>query len=922
MEEDYDPLRIEEKWQEKWRVSKAFRSRITRTKTPFYCLEMYPYPSATLHIGHLRNYVIGDCLARFKRMQGYNVLYPMGYDAFGLPAENAAISHGVDPEKWTRDNIKSIKRQQERIGLSYDWERQIQSCDEDYYKWSQWMFLKFYEKGWAYRERAYVNWCPKCDTVLANEQVIGDRCWRCDSQVDSKNLEQWFFRIRSFADELLSALDVLDWPERVKSMQRNWIGRSEGTTIRFRIQASSDFIPVFTTRPDTVFGVTFLVFAPEHPKIQTWAMNTEYEESFRSFRKETRQERQDREPSAEREKRGMFIGKYAIHPFTEEELPIYVGNFVVHEYGGGVVMAVPAHDQRDFDFAKKHNLPVRIVIQPHEYTIDAGKMNRAYVGDGHLVNSQEFSGLDNREAIGELNRKLKELGLGGHSAEYKLRDWLISRQRYWGTPIPIVYCKSCGIVPVPYDQLPVRLPRDVKFAGPGNPIASSETFVNVKCPKCNAPARRETDTMDTFVDSSWYFLRYINPHDVEAPFRKADVGYWMPVNQYIGGIEHAVMHLIYARYFTKALRDLGLLAFDEPFSRLLCQGMVTKKTPYCPLCETYIPPEKVENTNCAICGQTTTMRSAKMSKRLGNVVNPEDLISRYGADTARFLILLAANPESELEWSGTGVGSVFKFLRTVFSIMRREIEFREDARAIDRHMVYRMNKTMMEVTKNLEALRMKDAVTSIRSLVDDFMAYGQASVDEGIYRAVKETVLLLLSPVTPHLCEELWEEMGHDSLISLEKWPSFDDIPQSEEYGWSLLSDVCDDIQEILDITKMDTPIEIAIAVASKWKYRLLEVTREEFEQEHSQQGVMKKIMETDLRRYQKEIGGMIHKYLEIGLSTHPGLSQEDEYSILRDLAELIEVRFGCRVNVTREEETEVSGAKYAFPSRPAIMIS
>ncbi|HDD46401.1 MAG TPA: leucine--tRNA ligase, partial [Candidatus Aenigmarchaeota archaeon] len=614
---------FEVKWQREWEKTGIFKAKPRGKK--YYVLEMFPYPSGKLHMGHVRNYSIGDAYARFKRMLGYNVLYPMGYDALGLPAENAAIKHNACPKEWTYERIKEMREQQKRLGFSYDWSREIRTCDPDYYKWNQWIFLQFFKRGLVYRKKAPVNWCPSCQTVLANEQVIEGKCWRCKTKVTQKELEQWFINIRKYANELLKGLEKLKgWPERVKIMQENWIGKSEGAEIEFKIEGSNKSIKIFTTRPDTIYGVTFMVFAPEHPMVRELVKGTEYESKVEEFIERVRAESLAERTDESKPKEGMFIGRYAINPVNGERVPIYIGDFVIYEYGGGAVMAVPAHDQRDFEFAKKHGIEIKVVIRPGDKELKAEEMERAYVDDGIMVNSGKFNGMHNREAMKKIVEYLEELGVGKAKVEYKLRDWLISRQRYWGTPIPIIYCEKCGVVPVKEEDLPVLLPDDVKFTGKGNPLQTSKTFLNVSCPKCGGKARRETDTMDTFFDSSWYFFRYCSPNTSNAPFDKEAVEYWCPVDQYIGGIEHATMHLIYARFFTKALRDLGLVSIDEPFTNLLTQGMVIKD-------------------------------GAKMSKSLGNVVDPGEMIEKYGADTVRLFILFASSPEKELEWSDKGI---------------------------------------------------------------------------------------------------------------------------------------------------------------------------------------------------------------------------------------------------------------------------
>ncbi|MFX1405675.1 MAG: leucine--tRNA ligase, partial [Promethearchaeota archaeon] len=710
---EYDPQKIENKWQKIWEDKNIFEVKedLANKKNKYYVLEMYPYPSSELHIGHLRNYSIGDAFARFKRMRGYNVLYPMGYDSFGLPAENAAIDQGVNPEEWTNSNIKAIKKQQKRIGLSYDWTRLIFSHDPNFYKWDQWFFLKMYEKGLAYRQKSYVNWCPHCATVLANEQVQGGKCWRCNSEVDQKFLTQWFLKIRAYSEELLDGLNIVDWPEKVKTMQRNWIGRSEGSIIKFPIIGEERTIDIFTTRADTLFGVTFMVFAPEHPWVREWVNGTEYEKSFNNFYKEIVKQNKFERTDLQVEKIGMYIGKKAINPITKEEVPIFIGNFVVYEYGAGAVMAVPGHDQRDFEFAKKYDIPIKIVIQPYNYELKSDKMNRAYEGDGILVNSEEFNGIENRSAIDAITKKLEKMGMGKSTINYKLRDWLISRQRYWGCPIPIIYCNDCGTVPVPYSDLPVKLPEDVDFTAKGNPLRTSLKFVKIKCPKCGKQAKRETDTMDTFVDSSWYFFRYCDPKYEKLPYRKEIINYWGNIDQYIGGVEHAVMHLLYARFFTKVARDLGLHSIDEPFQKLLTQGMINKAHPYCPNCDAFAMKTEMNNKKCKRCGTNYIMKSVKMSKSLGNTVDPIGIMNKFGADAARFFILFGASPKSGLEWSDEGVDFAFKFIKNTFQLLSEPVkDIRPDKNIIDTLMKYNLNNTIKRITESFEKIEIRDAV--------------------------------------------------------------------------------------------------------------------------------------------------------------------------------------------------------------------
>ena len=722
---------------------------------------MFPYPSGEgLHMGHMRNYAIGDVIARYKRMQGFNVLYPMGYDSFGLPAENAAIARNANPKEWTLNNIRLMESQQKRLGFSYDWKRKIITCLPDYYRWNQWLFLQLYKKGLAYKKKAVVNFCPSCKTVLANEQVVDGKCWRCGSNVKIKVLEQWFFKITEYAEELLDDLEKVDWPEKVKVMQRNWIGKSEGILINFKVKDSNTTLKVFTTRPDTLFGVTFLAFAPEHPLLLELVKGTEYEEKVKKFIEEVRKKKVEEPEAIEKEKEGIFIGKYAINPANNEEIPIYVANFVLLEYGTGIVMGVPAHDQRDFEFAKKKGLPIKIVIRPKDKELDEKTMNEAYVDEGILINSSQFDGLSSEEAREKICEWLEKEGVGKRTVEYKLKDWLISRQRYWGTPIPVVYCEKCGIVPVPEEQLPVMLPEpsQVKF-GEGNPLETCKEFVETTCPRCKGKAKRETDTMDTFVDSSWYFLRYCDPKNQKEIFDKNKVAYWMPVDFYVGGIEHATGHLIYSRFITKVLRDLGLIKFDEPFKKLLCQGMVT-------------------------------LGGVAMSKSRGNVVDPLAIADKYGADTARLFILFAASPEKQLEWSEKGIEGMFRFVKRIFSL--KDKKFKETSRVL-RHLT---NKTVREVTKHIENFKFNLAIIELMK----FEAY----LEKEISKEAFETFLKLLAPFAPHIAEELWHQLGNKTFISLEKWPSVDEsaIDENIEKELEMQEKLKQDLRNIVKMIK------------------------------------------------------------------------------------------------------------------------
>jgi len=738
----YDFKSIEKKWQKYWEDNKLFKSTEISDKKKFYLLEMFPYPSGKLHMGHARNYVIGDTFARFLRMNGRNLLYPMGYDAFGLPAENAAIKNKIHPDKWTDECIKTMTEQQKKLGLSYDWDRLVITSKPEYYKWNQWVFTKFYEKGLAYKKLAPTNFCPKCETVLANEQVIDGKCWRCESEVEVKNLEQWFYKITDYAEELLADLNKLTgWPERVRIMQKNWIGKSEGLSVIFPVKNSAQKIEIFTTRPDTLFGVTFMAFAAEHPLVIELIKGTEKEAEIKKFiNKIVVQKRITR--LEDKEKEGIFLGKYAINPLTDEEIPIYVSNFVLMEYGTGAIMCVPAHDQRDFEFAKKYNIPIKEVIHSREKKAESRELKQAFVDEGIMVNSQQFNGLDSKDAISKISDYVEEKKLGKRVVHYKLRDWLISRQRYWGTPIPIIYCKKCGTVPVPENDSPVVLPTDVQFTGEGNPLAKSESFVNCKCPKCGGDARRETDTMDTFVDSSWYFERYCDPKQNKLPFDKKNISYWMPVDQYIGGIEHAVLHLLYSRFYTKALRDMGLLDCGEPFKNLLCQGMVIKD-------------------------------GFKMSKSKGNVVSVDDMVGKYGADTARLFVLFASPPERDLDWSDEGVRGSFRFLNKVWNLIVRGPKSEVRSHTIDENLERIKHLTIKKVTEDIKEFHFNTAIAAIMEFYNEINAH-HLTPSQQLKNSIK-TLVILLSPFAPHISEEMWRILGNSESILKEKWPVWDE---------------------------------------------------------------------------------------------------------------------------------------------------
>ncbi len=800
MARGYNFKSIEAKWQRVWEEGGAFKATEDPAKAKFYLLEMYPYPSGRIHMGHVRNYAIGDVMARFLRMRGYNVLHPMGWDAFGLPAENAAIEHGIHPAKWTYENIAYMRTQLKRMGFSYDWDREITCSDPDYYRWGQWLFLKLYERGLAYKKSSSVNWCEVCQTVLANEQVEGGLCWRDETPVVQKELPGWFFKITAYADELLTGLDRLPgWPERVKVMQRNWIGKSVGAEVHFPITGRQETLTIFTTRQDTLFGATFMILAPEQPLALTLSKGTPQEWEAQSFIARMKREDKIQRTAADSEKEGVFTGAYAINPLTREQIPIWIGNFVLLEYGTGAIMAVPSNDQRDFEFAKKYGLPIRLAVKPPDAEVDEGALRAAYEEEGVLVNSGPFTGMRSVEAREVIADFLEREGIGKRAVNYRLRDWGISRQRYWGNPIPIIYCGRCGTVPVPYEDLPVILPQDVEITMKGgSPLAKVASFVNVPCPRCGRPAKRETDTMDTFVDSSWYFLRFASPHAQDAPVLPAQVNYWMPVDQYIGGIEHAVLHLLYARFFTKVIRDLGLVVVDEPFSKLLTQGMVCKETYRCPDHGFRLPEEVGSDLRCRECGRPVEIgRTEKMSKSKKNIVDPEDLLAQYGADTARLFCLFAAPPEKDLEWSDQGVEGSFRFL----SRIARLVEEQEDvlrrphtpipfSRLVAGRALYRKaQQTIKRVTEDIEdEFHFNTAISALMELTNEISRFdlsgqpGEADGRRFAFTYATETLLTLLSPFAPHLSEELWERLGRKESIFQRAWPTYDEgIIKGEE---------------------------------------------------------------------------------------------------------------------------------------------
>ena len=843
----YNPQEIEKKWQKRWEEEKAFKAQPS-DKPKFYCLEMFPYPSGKIHMGHVRNYSIGDVIARFKRMAGFSVLHPMGWDAFGLPAENAAIKSGVHPREWTLSNIENMKEELKRLGFSYDWDREVTTCLPDYYKWNQWIFIKMFEKGLAYRAKASVNWCPSCQTVLANEQVDDEgRCWRCGTQVEQKEIDSWFLKITQYAEELLKDLELLKgkWPEPVITMQKNWIGKSVGAKMEFEVPEKGEKIEVFTTRPDTLFGVSYVVLAPEHPLTLKLAEGTEQEEQVKAFVEKMKKTEKRKRESGELEKEGVFLGVYAVHPLTGEKVPVYSANFVLTDYGTGAVMAVPAHDQRDFEFAKKYGLPIKVVITPKGEELRPEELQEAYAEPGILINSGKFSGMESEKAKRAITEELEALGKGKKSVQYRLRDWNVSRQRYWGTPIPMVHCPKCGIVPVREEELPVKLPESAPLLGEGrSPLERVEEFINTKCPKCGAPAKRDPDTMDTFFDSSWYFLRYCSPKEEKLPFNQ-EASYWMAVDQYIGGIEHAVLHLLYSRFFTKVLRDLGLLKEPsdghdweffkrgEPFKNLLTQGMVNKR--WISVKNLLKALNLTENDTVgdlikALTGKEVELKEtigslmkrnhvtvgdnailllnaeevakfvegeieellkpyeekygevSKMSKSKLNTVSPAEMVEKYGADATRLYVLFAAPPEAEFEWKTEGIEGAYRFLRRVFQLITDKKEElskewpKEGLSEEGKELRRKAHQTLKKVTEELSSrFKLNTAIAATMELFNKISSFEpKTDGDRGALKEAVELLLFMLHPFTPHVTEELWQTLGHQELLTQQKWPEVD----------------------------------------------------------------------------------------------------------------------------------------------------
>jgi leucyl-tRNA synthetase len=862
--------KIEKKWQTEWEKAQVYEAKDNKGKK-FYALSMYPYPSASgLHMGHALNYIITDAFARYKKMKGFNVLHPMGYDSFGLPAENAAIKNNTHPKLFTEKAIQNFKKQMKELGLSYDWSRMIYSHNPDYYKWNQWLFIQMFKKGLAYKKEALVNWCPECNTVLANEQVFNGKCWRhIETDVEIKELNQWFYKITNYAKDLLKGLEKLDWPEEIKQMQTNWIGESEGTIVNFKLKDTGEIVPIFTTRVDTIYGVTFMVFAPEHPKVMELVRGTKYEEDAKKFMKKVMLQDKFTRTAEDTVKEGMFIGKYAINPVTEDKIPIYVGNFVIPDYGGGAVMAVPAHDQKDFEFAKKYDIPIKIVIQPKDKKLK--DLSKAYIEDGVLINSEEFNGIENRKAIKEITKHLKSKKLGNKTIQYRLRDWLLSRQRYWGTPIPIIYCEKCGMFPEEEKNLPVKLPEDVNFTSGGNPLETSKEFANVECPKCSGKAKRDTDTMDTFIDSSWYFLRYIDPDNEKEMFSKKKVDYWMPIDLYVGGKEHACMHLIYSRFITKVLKELDLINIDEPITKLFNQGMLHKE-------------------------------GVVMSKSKGNVVTQEEISKKYGIDTARFFLFSLSSPERDKEWSDKGIEGSFRAINKILPLAEKEFT-KESYPELDNI----LHKTIWNVTETIEHLQYNLGTIQLTNLIN-FLSKNE------ITKESVEILSKLLSPFIPHLAEELWEKLENKKFVCLQEWPELDEKKINPEIDakQEIVENTIRDIKRIFGLVKIE-PKKATISVAEEWKYDLIKNLKKEMEKTHDLKTLIDKLMD---KKHAKDISKIVSSLLK-NESKIPKvlLDQKTEIDTLVKNKDLIAKELGILIEIEKNNPK-------AMPLKPGIQIA
>jgi len=867
---------IAEKWQKRWEDSKIFKVE-KNAKKKFYVLEMFPYPSSSgLHMGHALNYTIGDIFARYKRMNGFNVLHPMGFDSFGLPAENAAIKAKAHPKKFTEDAIKNYIKQMKGLGISYDWDRMVETHKEDYYRWDQWIFLKMFEKGLAYKKTSPVNWCSKCNTVLANEQVHNGKCWRHDdTEVEVKNLDQWFLKTTEYAEELYDGIDKLEgWPDLIKKLQKNWINKSYGAEIVFKINGET--WKVFTTRPDTLMGVTFLVVSAQHPKLAelTTKENKTKVEAFIKSLHSVKEEDVD-----QMEKKGVFTGSYAVHPLTGEQIPVYAGNFVLADYGSGMVMAVPAHDQRDFEFATKYKIPIKQVIQPKDKELK--QLKEAYTEKGVLINSKQFDNLDNEEAKKVIVEELEKKNLGKQTVNYRLRDWLISRQRFWGTPIPIIYCTKCGAVPVNEKDLPVRLPDDVRFESAENPLKEHEKFLNTICPKCGGKAKRETDTMDTFVNSSWYYLRYGDPKNSEQPFGPPLADYWCPIDQYIGGKEHACMHLIYIRFYTKFLRDIGMLNFDEPAINLFNQGMLQG-------------PD-----------------GEKMSKSKGNVILPEVISEKYGLDSARLFLVSVASPDKDINWSDQGTEGSARFIKRIFDYAET-VKFGKTSEKTQS----KLHNTIKQVGELIENFKYNIATIKIRELFESF--------EQEISKKDFESFLRLLSPICPHITEELWENLGNKTFISAESWPKYDEskINEKLDYFDEVIDLLRGDIIDVMRLIKIDKPSEIKFIISNAWKYDLTKMFKDLTKDSFDQKDVIQKIMSSDLKKYGQEVMKLVPSFFkDASKLPKQEITQIEEKKLLEDHIDFFKKEFGANIVIELAESSKEQKTKNALPGKPAILI-
>ena len=889
----YDYKKIESHWQKKWSNAQIYKAQTDPKKPKFYCLEMFPYPSGKLHMGHVRNYALGDTFARFKRMQGFNVLYPMGYDAMGLPAENAAIKNNAHPANWTQSKIKEMKTQQQQMGFSYDWNREIATCNPEYYHWNQWIFLKMYEKGLVERKSATSNWCPNCQTVLANEQVIDGKCWRCGTVVEQKTFEQWFLKITAYADQLLNGLETLPgWPERVKTMQKNWIGKSHGVDVYFKLEGTNQILSTYTTRCDTLYSVTFLAIAPEHPMIPELVAGTGLEEEVRYFINETKKQAALDRENEEKEKFGVFTGRYAINPVNQERVPIFVANFALM-YGSGIVMC-DAHDKRDFRFARKYDIPLKFVISPNGKPIEPANYNDAFTDDGILFNSGAFSGQNNRDALPKMADWLEKNNMGKKKINYKLRDWLISRQRYWGTPIPIVYCAKCGPQPVSEKDLPIQLPNDVKFTGEGNPLAKSNSFVNTKCPKCHGPAKRETDTMDTFIDSSWYYYRFTTPNEKTKPFDPKEASYWMPVDQYIGGIEHAILHLLYARFFNKFLHDIGLTQINEPFANLFTQGMVLNQ-------------------------------GRVMSKSAGNGVDPSDIIEKFGADTCHAYILHVASPEKELEWSDAGVYKEFETLKRIFEFVTEKKTKKNEKTQHnhnDRLMTSRIHSTIRQSTEDMNQFLPNKHLNNTYQLLFWLEKYASETPDSKILAEGTKTLVQLTAPFAPHMGEELWKTLGEKEFLATAPWPTFNPqmIDASAEAGQAELEQTLTDIRQIQQLAKIEKPKKITIFVSPQWKWEAMKVVKKAVPHKPDFRSALKALFASEYKKYGKELEAFAKPAVKAAKEFDPTLTINETHLFLENKNQ-IEKEFDCTIEVIPAETSSNPKAKNAFPLKPAILI-